>query len=230
MADTNVSPAGSASVTSTPVASSGPPLATVTTYVSVSPSCGEASSTAFVTVRSAEPTSSPIVVVWLAESLVRSVSPVPDTVAVFVTVPDGVPSGTPTETVTVQVAPAASVSIVHTSAFAVARQAPVPDDVAPETVSTPGMESVSAMSLASSGPAFVTTIVYENESPGQHGIGRIGLDDGQVGVERRHRIGIARRVVGRVGVGHGRGRDRGRVQERRSGVRDVDRQRQLVGD
>ena len=39
----------------------------------------------------------------------------PDTVAVFVTIPDGVPSGTETCTVTVHVAPAASGSIVHTT-------------------------------------------------------------------------------------------------------------------
>ena len=33
-------------------------------------------------------------------------------------------------------------------------------------VSTPGTVSVRPTILASSGPAFVTTIVYENESPG----------------------------------------------------------------
>jgi hypothetical protein len=102
-------------------------------------------------------------------SFVRSVSPVPDTVAVFVTIPDEVPSGTPTCTVTVHVAPAASGSIEHTSVFTVATHAPVPDDVTPATVSTLGMVSVSATSRASSGPAFVTTIVYENESPGSTG-------------------------------------------------------------
>ena len=51
----------------------------------------------------------------------------------------------------------------------VVRHVPVPDDVTAETVSTPGTVSVSATSRASSGPAFVTTIVYENESPGSTG-------------------------------------------------------------
>ena len=180
-------------------------MLTDTRYRIASPTCGEESSTIFVTVRSAEPTTSPIVVVWLAASFVRSVFPMPDTVAEFVTVPDGVPAGTETCTVTVHVVPAVSGSIEHTIAFPVTTHVPAPDDVAPVTESADGTVSVSATDLASSGPAFVTAMSYENGSPGITGSAESVLT-----TERSAAIGVtvsASVAVSLAGLGSGTGED-----------------------
>lgn len=157
------------SVTTTPVASSGPLLATVMVYVTTSPSFGVPSSTTIVRTRSAEAGSgTPTVVDCVAESFAGVVSPIPVTLAVLITEPETASAGTSTCTVIVQVLPAASDARVHETTFAVSVHEPWGDGT-PVTVNAGGTGSVTTTFGAASGPAFETTIEYENESPGSTG-------------------------------------------------------------
>ena len=156
-------------------------------------------------------------------------SPIPVTLAVLITEPDVASAGTSTCTVIVHVLPAASVGRVHETRFAVFVHEPCEDDTA-VTVNAGGTGSVTTTFGAASGPAFDTTIVYENESPGATGSAESVLT-----MERSSTIGVTVSVsvdesLAGFGSGHGRERDRRRVHERRADVRRRDRDHQLVDD
>ena len=107
----------------------------------------------------------PIVVDWLAVSFAGVESPTPLTVAVLMTVPLVASAGTDTCTVIVHVAFASRDGSVHETRFPVFAQVPC-DDETPVTVRAEGTGSVTVTTVAASGPAFDTTIVYENVPPG----------------------------------------------------------------
>src|SRR5262249_42497966 len=158
LADTNATPVGNVSETTTPVASDGPPLCTDNVYVNESPAVTVAGAD-FVIDKSADGAACTVVDADALLFAAFGSAGLPETLAVFVTAPvaDG------------------AVTTIETEAFAPLASAPTGQVTVPELFTQPlladtnatpaGNVSETATPVASLGPALWTESVYVNESP-----------------------------------------------------------------
>jgi len=152
VADTNATPAGNVSVTITPVASLGPPLWTDSVYVSEPPTVTDAGAD-FVIDRSADGVACTVVDAEAVLFAPLGSAGLPDTDAVFVTVP--VALGAVATIVDVAFAPFASAPTVHVTVPELFTQPLLAD-----TNATPvGNVSETATPVASDGPPLCTASV-----------------------------------------------------------------------